>query len=65
MIAEDLVGGLDPKKGFRVLVVMLDKMANGILQLQCAAVDFRAEFVFRLTPRTSARLGSAMKPKWG
>jgi hypothetical protein len=41
-----LVGGLAPDKGFRVLVVMLDEMANGVLQLQRAAVDSAPNLFF-------------------
>jgi len=41
-----LVGGLGPDKGFRVLVVMLDKVADGVLQLQRAAVDSAPNLFF-------------------
>jgi len=41
-----LVGGFGPDQEFGVLVVMLDKVANGVLQLQRAAVNSAPNLFF-------------------
>ncbi len=41
-----MVGGLGPDEGFRVLVVVIDEVANGVLQLQGAAVDSAPNLFF-------------------
>ena len=42
-----MVGGFGPDERFRVVVVMLDEVADGDLQLQRAAVDSASNLFFR------------------
>ena len=42
-----MVGGFGPDEGFRILVVVVDEMADGVLQLQRAAMNAAAKLFLR------------------